>query len=108
MKLYRKEPPAILVRGLASEGGDDVRMYHNDDGLIILSSLDGTHHGKLKHLSMSRADRYPAWDEIVAVKEQLMGMEMDAMMVIPKRADYVNVHPNTFHVWQTPVEWGVL
>jgi len=77
------------------------------DGMTVLFSEDITPKwGWLKHASVARPDRYPSWDEILAVKEQLFG-DIDCMMVLPKKADYVNVHENAFHIWQCPEGWGI-
>ena len=75
--------------------------------LQVLVSEDNTPKwGWLKHVSISRPTRYPDWDEILEVKEQLFG-DVDVMMVMPKKEDYVNVHPYCFHLWQTPEEWAM-
>jgi len=29
------------------------------------------------------------------------------MMMLPREADYVNLHPHTFHLVQTPERWGL-
>ncbi|MFB3926754.1 MAG: hypothetical protein ACE14T_11940 [Syntrophales bacterium] len=76
------------------------------DDLHVFYSEDNTPWGFLKHASISRSDRYPTWEEILAVKEELFG-DIDCMMVMPKKEDYVNIHNNCFHVWQTPENWGI-
>lgn len=81
--------------------------FRTDTGLGILKSIDNTPKwGPLKHVSISREDRYPNWDEILRVKDFFFG-NIDCMMVIPKSKNYVNVHPNCFHIWQTPQEWNI-
>ena len=73
----------------------------------VLSSEDNTPKwGWLKHISVSRHDRYPSWKEILEVKQQLFG-DVDCMMIMPKKEDYVSVHPNCFHIWKTPQDWGI-
>lgn len=76
--------------------------------LVLLAALEGTDHwGYLLHVSISFRDRYPSWREIKAVKSLFYGPDVDAMMVLPKERDYVAVHPNCFHLWQTPQEWNI-
>lgn len=60
----------------------------------------------LKHVSISCRDRLPTWEEVLACKEHFFG-DIDAMMVMPKKKDYVNIWPFCFHIWQTPQEWGI-
>lgn len=83
------------------------KAYRSDDGLAILLSNDNIPKwGRLIHVSISRQDRFPSWEEILAVKEHFFG-DIDVMMVLPKKEDYVNVHKNCFHLWQTPERWGI-
>jgi len=51
------------------------------------------------HLSMSGRDRVPTWADLVAAKEAFLGTDSDAIQVIPRRARYVNVHPNCLHLF---------
>ena len=84
------------------------KAYVTRYGLSIIASEDVTPKwGKLMHVSISRRDRYPSWDEIVEVKIHFYGDHKDTMMVIPKRSDYVNVHENCFHLWECPESWDL-
>jgi len=82
-------------------------MWKAQNGLKVMLSLDYTHHGALLHASISKPTVYPTWDEITVIKDLFFGDGMDAMMVMPKREDYVNVHKNCFQIWQTPIGWDV-
>lgn len=83
------------------------------DGLACIASLDPLPHLTVKskprflHLSISRNDRYPGWDEMVAVAETIAGADLDMAMIKPRRSDYVNVHGFCMHWWEMPVEWGL-
>lgn len=82
-------------------------VFKTEDELHIIKSIDNTPKwGDLKHVSISREDKYPGWNEILEVKEKLFG-DIDVMMVMPKKKDYVNVHRYCFHLWETPQEWGI-
>lgn len=85
----------------------EARAYSTDNGLTVIVGRDTTHHGSLLHVSISRRDRYPTWGEIKAVREVFYSPDIDVMMVMPKRADYVNLHKNCFHLWQTPTPWDI-
>lgn len=81
--------------------------YSSVGKLHVIYSEDNTPKwGWLKHVSVSRSDRFPSWHEILAVKEFFFG-DVDCMMVMPKKEDYINVHENCFHIWETPQEWGI-
>lgn len=106
MKIKQYPIPPILKVMLLEEGSDWVKTFSSNTGLKMIYSLDQTQHGKLHHLSISRENRYPDWDDIVKSKEEIMG-DIDTMMIIPKKEDYVNISKNCFHVWETPEEWNV-
>jgi len=72
----------------------------------VMVTLDNTKHGVLLHASLSRQDTDPTWSEIKAMKVVVFG-DMDVMMVLPKQALYVNVHPFCYHLWQMPTDWGI-
>jgi hypothetical protein len=59
------------------------------------------------HLSIAHPTRYPTWDEVVEARYRLVPAA-EMAMVLPKLADYVNLHENCFHLWEcaVPVEWG--
>jgi len=85
----------------------EVEAFTSKNGLGILKSIDNTPKwGDLLHISISHKHRYPSWDEIVLLKNHFFG-DMDVMMILPKKEDYVNVHKNCFHLWQTPESWGL-
>jgi len=50
------------------------------------------------HLSISHPDRYPTWDEIKAARYELLPDEVTMGMLLPPKGEYVNVHPNCFHL----------
>ena len=75
--------------------------------LRVLVSLDETPHGRLIHVSISYPQKNPLWTEIRAVRDLFIPPTEDAMMVLPREGNYVNLHEHTFHVWQTPTEWMV-
>lgn len=51
------------------------------------------------HISVSSPDRYPTWDELVAVK-RCFAPNLELAIYLPPDEDYVNVHPNCFHMWE--------
>jgi hypothetical protein len=51
------------------------------------------------HLSVSRPDRDPSWQEMVKVRDEFLGDE-EAVMVLPKKEHHVNLHSHCFHWWK--------
>ena len=50
------------------------------------------------HLSISHPTRYPTWDEIRDARYDLLPDDCTMAMLLPPRAEYVNLHPNCFHL----------
>jgi len=65
-------------------------------GVRVIRSVDD---GKL-HVSVSLPHRYPTWDELHDVRYAFCPDQCDMAMILPPKKEYVNVHPNTFHLWQ--------
>jgi len=65
-------------------------------GLLIIVTKDAGHW----HLSVSHKTRYPTWDEIKYVRYKYLPNEITAALLFPPKEQYVNVHPNCFHLWE--------
>lgn len=53
------------------------------------------------HLSISHPKRYPTWNEIFSARYDLLPLSITVAMFLPPPSQYVNVHPNCFHLWET-------
>ncbi len=51
------------------------------------------------HLSVSRANRVPTWDELMQAKEVFLGLEAHAVQVLPPRSQHVNIMPHCLHLF---------
>jgi hypothetical protein len=76
-------------------------------GFRLIVSIDPTIHGPLVHASLSHKHRDPTWTEIREMREAVWRSDQDVMMVLPREADYINVHEHCFHLWSMPVAWGI-
>lgn len=50
------------------------------------------------HLSISCRDRLPTWEEVQTARYELLPKHVNFVMVLPKEADYVNLHDYCFHL----------
>lgn len=53
-----------------------------------------------EHVSVSRPDRTPTWDEMCAVKAAFWTDDECVMQLHPPKADWVNNHPRCLHLWR--------
>lgn len=73
----------------------DHRVFTSRGLIVKISTDDGR-----RHLSISHARRYPTWNEIRDARYDLLPDVPCMAMILPPREDYVNLHPNCFHLWE--------
>ena len=89
-------PHGLYAANLGLE--PNAKRYRMGECAIIAGSTPGTGW----HLSISHPTRYPTWDEIAHARYKLIPDAVVMGMLLPKSFQYVNVHPNCFHLWQIP------
>jgi len=78
-----------------NNGAFIVTLRHKQDVFVIASEGLGW-----EHVSVSRRDRCPTWEEMCQVKDIFWGPEDTVVQYHPPRSHYVNVHPNCLHLWR--------
>ena len=53
-----------------------------------------------EHVSVSREDRCPTWDEMCQIKAMFWGPDDTVVQYHPPESDYVNIHKNCLHLWR--------
>jgi len=72
-----------------------VSLKHQQKLLVLAS--DG---GGWEHVSVSRRDRCPTWEEMCQVKEMFWDDEDCVIQYHPPKSEWVNNHPNCLHLWR--------
>ncbi|HEY5787677.1 MAG TPA: hypothetical protein VIT65_23175 [Microlunatus sp.] len=93
--------PAMVKVGLTLD--DWVYRKEIEDGvLIVICSPDrgSGFHLSISHQVQGQPGRYPGWDEIIEARERFTPDSMSLVMHLPTRAEYVNLHNTTFHLWE--------
>lgn len=81
------------------EDGLDGGCYRHANGLAaIVSGAREADGRRWLHLSLSRKDRLPTWDDLRAAKEAFLG-DRYAVQVLPPRRLYVNINPRVLHLF---------
>jgi len=76
------------------------RAYLSRGGLRVLVSLDHVQDGtEWLHVSVSRRDRIPSYQDLIEVKDLFITPEREAIQVFPPRDKHVNDHPHCLHLW---------
>lgn len=76
---------------------DGGRTYRSG-ALLAIVSQDGP--DKRRHLSISHPERYPTYDEIKNARYDLVPDDVTMAMLLPPRAEFVNLHNNCFHLYE--------
>ncbi|WP_323985914.1 DUF7694 domain-containing protein [Microbacterium plantarum] len=66
-----------------------------------LRALRSTDAGRL-HVSVSHSSRLPSWDELADARYRFMPDRMTVGQLLPPRAEWVDHHPRTLHLWELP------
>ena len=53
-----------------------------------------------EHVSVSTARRPPNWQEMCFIKDLFWHDDVCVMQLHPPKANYVNFHPHTLHLWR--------
>lgn len=81
--------------------GQRVRAFIKGACRVLVGHEDRHTNGILRwHLSISCEDRYPVWDEIKDARYALLPLGLTFAMLLPPPGEYVNIHPNCFHLWE--------
>jgi hypothetical protein len=87
--------------GDATNGVFRVPLKHNQIVMVQASNGMGW-----EHVSVSRRDRTPTWDEMCQVKALFWDDEDCVVQYHPPKSEYINNHPHCLHLWR-PME-GIL
>jgi hypothetical protein len=79
------------------------RLYDKGPCQVLVSQEPRPKMGAVRnywHLSISCRDRYPTWEEIKDARYSLLPMGLTFAQILPPMNEFVNIHPNCFHLWE--------
>ena len=70
--------------------------------ILLAREPAGVEGEKLYHLSISRRDRHPTWDEIKTARYRLLPDDRCFGMLLPPSQYYINLpdQDHVFHLWE--------
>lgn len=88
-RVYQREVEDGHLTLLASRGSDGwhLSISHRSNRLVTAAGLPAP-------------GRYPTWDEIAQARYQFAPDDVTMALLLPPRAEYVNVMPTCFHLWE--------
>lgn len=84
---------------IGNAGAFEIKLRHGQTVFAIASDAMGW-----EHVSVSRRDRCPTWDEMCQIKELFWSSEDCVVQFHPPRSEYINNHPYCLHLWR-PASW---
>lgn len=91
-----KLSPQLEVMRQRGDVEPDLRRFMVGDCQVLLGQMPG----EGWHLSISHLQRYPTWDEVAEARYALIPDDVTVAMLLPPRAEYVNLHSNCFHLYE--------
>jgi hypothetical protein len=70
-------------------------MFRMGSCRILISKDAG-----LWHMSISRSDRSPSYDEIKKARYMFLPNEITVAQLFPPKEEFVNLHPFCHHLWE--------
>jgi hypothetical protein len=84
---------------LRSPLGPEVEVYGGFNKTVIISQEIQRDNQRWLHVSVSRQDRIPDYEELQEIKRVFVGPDKLALQVFPPAEEHVNIHPRCLHLW---------
>ena len=95
-----QEIPILIVDSITADlVSSGTKRYVKGECQLLLTPLENQPDGQWKHVSISHPRRYPTWDEILDARYVFFDEDAEVFQVLPPKQEYVNLHPNCFHLW---------
>jgi len=93
----KKPPPGWVAEEHRLDGA---KWINHKRKLCVIGSIGVEQDGKQwLHLSMSQARRVPNYEELTYLKRHWAGEDRKCIMVLPAKAEHVNISENVLHLW---------
>lgn len=78
---------------------DDGAQFKHRHGLFVIMSGQVEDGKRWLHLSMSRKDRVPDYDEMCEIKRLFLGDDRLALQLFVPKDRHISLHPYCLHLW---------
>lgn len=96
-KLSELDPATVFPVQIGHDGGSFTMTSCIDRGIMRVIASFGM---GWDHVSVSRSDSCPVWEEMEQVKRAFFRDHETAMQLHVPPADHLSVHPNCLHLWR--------
>lgn len=88
---------------LVNRGRDGECWQGPNNGMRIIWSVEQHGGSNWIHMSCSRLDRIPDWNDLHQMRDLIVGDAVEAYAVCPPASRYVNIHPNVLHLYSSTI-----
>ena len=86
----------VITHGEFGKGNGIFKVFVSGKSFFVIASNGGG----WDHVSVSKKNRIPTWDEMCAIKDMFFEPEEVDVQYHPKQSEYVNNHPYCLHLWR--------
>ena len=90
---------ALLRKSYPNLEHCEVYLADDDQLKVVRRREDHGVNGTWLHVLVSRFDRDPTWEEILATRDEFFTANAYVVQILPPAAEYVNLHTHGFHLW---------
>lgn len=88
------------IKNPMDKNGEYSKFWIGKNGLRVMASAATYDDGNVwLHVSLSRKDRMPNYSDLVFVKQNFIGLDKKAVMVLPGQKYHVNMHKFCLHLF---------
>jgi hypothetical protein len=77
--------------------------FMSADGLGVIAEVELHDDEAWLHVSFSRRNRMPSYEDMARVKALFIGDDRKAIQVLPAKSEHVNLHPYCLHLY-SPID----
>lgn len=94
--MYRELP---VSKVMGAEAQEYMKAWEFN-GLFVFASVAEYDDGReWLHISFSRKNRIPTYDDMTRIKRDFIGEDKKAVMILPEKENYVNIDKNCLHLF---------
>jgi hypothetical protein len=90
---------------IIEEKPDGYSFQHN--GLFIIISIEIKNNKRWVHVSLSRKNKIPDYEEIIRIKRHFIGEDKKAIMIFPEKENHVNICKTCLHLYCCLDKWDI-
>ena len=104
--LFMHRAVALEMKVVGDTGNPNagIFIFESPQDKKQLRCIVSKEYGGWDHVSVSRVDRCPTWEEMCFIKDKFFEPEEVAMQLHPPKSEWVNNHQFCLHIWKPLIQ----